>query len=93
MLLVIAVFLQIADTITTAIGVYGQGRPELNPIMAYLMQNMGPAGLILPKMAGVALASLAWKKFGHERAMRAAFGFLIVTYTFVVVSNIFHILQ
>ena len=90
--LVIAVFLQIADTITTAIGVYGQGRPELNPIMDYLMQNFGPAGLVVPKMAVVILMAYTWWRFGHERAMRMIFGFMVVLYTFAVVSNIFHLL-
>ena len=93
MLLVIAVVLQIADTITTALGVYGQGRPEMNPIMAYLMQNFGPAGLVVPKMAVVILMSYTWWRFGHERAMQLIFMFLIFLYTFVVVSNTFQLLS
>ena len=86
--LIVAALLQLADVWSTNRALSGGGR-ELNPIIAWMMERLGPAWWV-PKIALAAFffGVLAWTYYdGWHQALWAVWG-LNAVYVLIVANNV-----
>ena len=78
------VTLQIADIVTTKVGLALSGNWEVNPAMAWCMANLGTLGWAAPKVALVGFAV-----FALRRMSRWPLAFAVSFYAMIVANNLY----